>query len=91
MHRAWDKSRRCALRGRPFGIQCSCETDGLTIRLLQKFPKGLTLILSLSSVAPQAVKDAAAYFSPVVTIHLPSDDLSKPNSTETSKFIEIVN
>ncbi|GKT54037.1 phosphoglycerate mutase [Colletotrichum tofieldiae] len=54
-------------------------------------PKGLTLILSLSSVAPQAVKDAAAYFSPVVTIHLPSDDLSKPNSTETSKFIEIVN
>ncbi|GKT61147.1 phosphoglycerate mutase [Colletotrichum tofieldiae] len=90
MHRARGESRGCALRGRPFGIQCACETDGLTARFLQKFPEGATLIVALSSVAPQAVKDAAAYFSSVVTIHLPSDDPSKPGSTETSEFIEIV-
>ncbi|KAK6206232.1 DNA repair helicase [Colletotrichum tabaci] len=90
-HANQDGSRRCALPGRPFGIQCACETDGLTARFLGKFPDGATLIMASSSVAPQTVKDARAYFRPTVTIHLPaSGQLGKPGSAETFDFINVV-
>ncbi|GKT61163.1 hypothetical protein ColTof4_01263 [Colletotrichum tofieldiae] len=90
MHRGRGKSRGCPLRGRPFGIQCAWETGGLTARFLQKFPKGATLIASPSSVAPQAVKNAKAYFRRAVTIHLPLGEPNKPESTETFDSVKIV-
>ncbi|GKT61242.1 DNA repair helicase [Colletotrichum tofieldiae] len=90
LHRNRDGPHRCALRGRPFGIQCACETDGLTARFLREFPEGATLVVASSSVVPQAVKNAKAYFRRTVTIHLPSGEPNKPDSTETFDFTKIV-
>lgn len=58
----------CALHGKPFGIQCACESEGPTAKFLKKFPRGATLVIAPSSVTSQAVSDANAYFEPTLTI-----------------------
>ncbi|KAF6813041.1 phosphoglycerate mutase [Colletotrichum plurivorum] len=58
----------CARHGKPFGIQCACESEGLTAKFLKKFPRGATLIIAPSSITSQAVSDADGYFEPTLTI-----------------------
>ncbi|GKT52475.1 uncharacterized protein ColSpa_12656 [Colletotrichum spaethianum] len=59
-------------------------------RFLREVPEGATLVVASSSVVPQAVKNAKAYFRRTVTIHLPLGEPNKPDSTETFDFIKIV-
>ncbi|KAF4474359.1 hypothetical protein CGGC5_v016907 [Colletotrichum fructicola Nara gc5] len=82
-------SEKCALRGMPFGIQCACEKGGLTARLLQKFPRGATLVVSPSSVVGQTLKEAKAYFEPIVDLEIRSHD-GNVVYDETFNFIRVV-
>ncbi|KAI8235985.1 hypothetical protein K4K55_004023 [Colletotrichum sp. SAR 10_96] len=81
-------SEKCALRGMPFGIQCACEKGGLTARLLQKSPRGATLVVSPSSVVGQTLKEAKAYFEPIVDLEIRSHD-GNVVYDETFNFIRV--
>ncbi|KAJ5007382.1 hypothetical protein K4K57_010791 [Colletotrichum sp. SAR 10_99] len=82
-------SGKCALRGMPFGIQCACEKGGLAARLLQKFPRGATLVVSPSSVIGQTLKEAKAYFELIVDLEIRKLTESCFSKPEAEVFAEI--
>ncbi|KAI3534063.1 hypothetical protein CABS02_13384 [Colletotrichum abscissum] len=80
-------SGHCGLLATPFGIQCACETDGLTAKIVAKYGRGGTMVATPSSIANQAVKDAGAFFEPVVTFSIRHEAGSAPPSKCTVQFI----
>ncbi|KAK2005547.1 hypothetical protein LZ32DRAFT_672537 [Colletotrichum eremochloae] len=69
LHRSYDG--RCALPGRPFGIQCACDKDGLTRAIVEAAPHGANLIVVPAHLLSQAWRDANTYFKERLLIDFP--------------------
>ncbi|KAK1991993.1 hypothetical protein LX36DRAFT_589337 [Colletotrichum falcatum] len=67
-HQHHSPGAHCGLAGRPFGIQCACEKDGLTAKIVHAFQPGATLLLVPASIAEQTLREANAYFSPKLEV-----------------------
>ncbi|KAF6812386.1 hypothetical protein CMUS01_13067 [Colletotrichum musicola] len=80
---------RCGLDdSRPFGVQCYCEENGLTRKIIDKFDAGATLLVVPAAVVNESAEKAKGYFKP--TLRLPRP-LSEPEENkERWTFITVV-
>ncbi|KAK6218041.1 hypothetical protein QIS74_02496 [Colletotrichum tabaci] len=75
---------RCAMTGRPFGMQCACEKDGLSEAIAGLSSVGANMLMVPAALVPQAVRCGDAFLEARVSFQLPTGE------TESAPFLRTV-